>query len=112
VLGSVRGRMQQWRGSSASLSRPLARDGCSILLKHSISAPRLFLAPPGCGPGPAACIEAFQLFFHCGWRCRWAFYLQELGRGHWVSVAKAPLEAVVDAWGVSWLPWRPLAGTS
>jgi 4'-phosphopantetheinyl transferase len=33
----------------------------------------------------------------------WAFYLHELGRGHWVSVARAPLSAVVDAWGVSLL---------
>lgn len=31
----------------------------------------------------------------------WAFHLHELGRGHWVSVARAPLSAVVDAWGVS-----------
>jgi 4'-phosphopantetheinyl transferase len=31
----------------------------------------------------------------------WAFHLHELGRGHWVSVARAPLSVVVDAWGVS-----------
>jgi len=31
----------------------------------------------------------------------WAFHLHELGGGHWVSVARAPLAAVVDAWGVS-----------
>ncbi|GAB4820177.1 hypothetical protein N2152v2_007223 [Parachlorella kessleri] len=30
---------------------------------------------------------------------RWAFFVQELGRGHYVSVARGPLEAVVDAWG-------------
>jgi 4'-phosphopantetheinyl transferase len=32
---------------------------------------------------------------------RWRFHLHRLGRGHWVSVGRAPLEAVVDAWGVS-----------
>lgn len=31
----------------------------------------------------------------------WAFHLHELGQGHWVAVARAPLSAVVDAWGVS-----------
>ncbi|PRW32899.1 L-aminoadipate-semialdehyde dehydrogenase-phosphopantetheinyl transferase-like [Chlorella sorokiniana] len=29
----------------------------------------------------------------------WAFHLHELGQGHWVAVARAPLSAVVDAWG-------------
>ena len=32
---------------------------------------------------------------------RWAFHLHQLGRGHWASVARAPVDAVVDAWGVS-----------
>ncbi|KAL4448944.1 hypothetical protein ABPG77_007661 [Micractinium sp. CCAP 211/92] len=29
----------------------------------------------------------------------WAFHLHELGAGHWAAVARAPLSAVVDAWG-------------
>ncbi|KAI3430442.1 hypothetical protein D9Q98_005037 [Chlorella vulgaris] len=29
----------------------------------------------------------------------WTFHLHELGNGHWVSVARAPPSAVVDAWG-------------
>lgn len=33
----------------------------------------------------------------------WAFFLHDLGRGHWAAVARAPLGAVVDAWGVSLL---------
>lgn len=32
---------------------------------------------------------------------QWAFHLHELGGGHWAAVARAPLSAVVDAWGVS-----------
>eukprot|EP00887_Chlorella_sp_A99_P000188 scaffold13.g188.t1 len=30
---------------------------------------------------------------------RWAFRLHELGGSHWVSVARGPLDAVVDRWG-------------
>jgi len=30
----------------------------------------------------------------------WAFHLHLLGNGHWVSVARGPLTAIVDAWGV------------
>ena len=35
-------------------------------------------------------------------RCgsRWRFVLQELGNGHWVSVARGPPEDIVDAWQV------------
>jgi len=29
---------------------------------------------------------------------RWRFVLQELGNGHWVSVARGPPEDIVDAW--------------
>ena len=29
----------------------------------------------------------------------WTFFLHEFGRNHWVSVARAPMNAVVDAWG-------------
>ena len=29
----------------------------------------------------------------------WIFHLHELGRGHWVSVARGPVSAIVDAWG-------------
>lgn len=36
----------------------------------------------------------------------WTFHLHELGNGHWVSVARAPPCAVVDAWGVR-LPCLP-----
>ena len=32
--------------------------------------------------------------------CRWRFTLQELGKGHWVSVARGPPEDIVDAWQV------------
>ncbi|KAL4422721.1 hypothetical protein ABPG75_008918 [Micractinium tetrahymenae] len=36
----------------------------------------------------------------CGMPQRdWAFHLHELGAGHWAAVARAPLSAVVDAWG-------------
>ena len=38
----------------------------------------------------------------------WAFRLHELGKGHWVSVARGPLEAVVDRWGVGRLLPVPL----
>ena len=31
----------------------------------------------------------------------WAFFLHNLGGGHWAAVARAPPAAVVDAWGVS-----------
>ncbi|KAK9844590.1 hypothetical protein WJX74_004382 [Apatococcus lobatus] len=30
---------------------------------------------------------------------RWRFSSQELGDSHWVSVARGPLDAIVDAWG-------------
>lgn len=33
-------------------------------------------------------------------RTDWMFHLHELGRGHWVSVARGPVSAIVDAWGV------------
>lgn len=33
----------------------------------------------------------------------WAFHLHELGKHHWVSVARAPVGAVVDAWGVGFV---------
>lgn len=42
----------------------------------------------------------------------WAFHLHELGQGHWVAVARAPLSAVVDAWGVSLLADRVPAGVA
>jgi 4'-phosphopantetheinyl transferase len=29
----------------------------------------------------------------------WTFHLHELGQDHWVSVARAPITAIVDAWG-------------
>ena len=32
---------------------------------------------------------------------RWRLHLHELGADHWASVARAPPDAVVDAWGVS-----------
>lgn len=32
-------------------------------------------------------------------RPNWAFFLHPLGREHWVSVARGPLDAIVDAWG-------------
>lgn len=31
----------------------------------------------------------------------WIFHMHELGRGHLVAVARAPITAIVDAWGVS-----------
>ena len=31
---------------------------------------------------------------------RWRFALQELGKGHWASVARGPPEDIVDAWQV------------
>ncbi len=34
---------------------------------------------------------------------RWRFSSQEFAEGHWVSVALGPLDAIVDAWGVSLL---------
>ena len=38
------------------------------------------------------------------WHARWRFSSQELGGSHWVSVARGPLDAIVDAWGVSLSP--------
>lgn len=32
-------------------------------------------------------------------RSDWTFFLHPLGREHWVSVARGPLTAIVDAWG-------------
>ena len=32
-------------------------------------------------------------------RSDWAFFLHQLGNEHWVSVARAPVTAIVDAWG-------------
>lgn len=37
---------------------------------------------------------------------RWAFHLHALGGGHWASVARCPLEAVVDRWGGFRATWR------
>ena len=30
---------------------------------------------------------------------RWAFYVQQLGRGYWAAVARGPPQDAVDAWG-------------
>ena len=30
---------------------------------------------------------------------RWAFYVQQLARGHWAAVARGPPQDAVDAWG-------------
>ena len=32
------------------------------------------------------------------WGCRWRFQLQRMGDKHWVSVARGPVEDIVDAW--------------
>ena len=45
-------------------------------------------------------VHAFVSMLNAVLGSRWRFVLQELGNGHWVSVARGPPEDIVDAWQV------------
>lgn len=51
-------------------------------------------------PGVGAATATARLKIDGVEQPRWRFFLHELRNGHWVSVARGPPEAIVDAWGV------------
>jgi 4'-phosphopantetheinyl transferase len=64
------------------------------------------------GGGAASAAVATARVKVCGVdRFDWAFHLHRIGkpeRQHWVAVARAPIDVVVDAWGVSWSGYYPV----